>query len=224
MNKKHDKKKISVIVPVYNQEKFIARCIRSLTNQSMPGEMYEIIVVDDGSTDRTPFILDVFDEKIKIIKNNQNLGLPAALNIGISASNAPFFVRVDSDDFVTSKFLDFLYTYLDLNAHFDAIACDYLLLDDEEKVISRCDSSIAPIACGIMFRKKQVLKVGLYDEHFRSNEEKEFRIRFESEYKIEHLALPLYRYRRHDNNMTNDLAAMDKYDKDLILKHGLKKK
>ena len=57
---------VSIIIPVFNQEKWIGRCLRSLLNQTMERSNYEIIVVDDGSTDRTAFALDLFlDEIIK---------------------------------------------------------------------------------------------------------------------------------------------------------------
>ena len=74
---------VSIIIPVFNQEKWIGRCLRSLLNQTMERSNYEIIVVDDGSTDRTAFALDLFLDEIKLIKNDNNRGLPAALNIGI---------------------------------------------------------------------------------------------------------------------------------------------
>ena len=71
-----NKKLVSVIIPTYNQEKFIGRCIRSLLAQSLNKENFEIIVIDDGSTDRTSYALEIFDGDIKIIKNKKNKGLP----------------------------------------------------------------------------------------------------------------------------------------------------
>ena len=76
-------KKLSVIVPVYNQEKYIARCLRSLVRQSMDRKEYEIIVINDGSTDKTSKILEQFSEYITLIECEKNCGLPATLNKGI---------------------------------------------------------------------------------------------------------------------------------------------
>ena len=73
-------------------------------------------------------------------------------------------MRVDSDDFVNTNFLTFLHYYLEANHYADAVACDYLLLDDDENELKRCNCSEQPIACGIMFRKKSAFEVGLYDE------------------------------------------------------------
>jgi len=226
MKTKSKKVKVSVIVAAYNQERFIGRCLRSLLHQSMQHSDYEIIVIDDGSTDRTAYALelfsDPFDSVVRVISCEKNGGLPAAINKGIHAAKAPFVVRVDSDDFVNNNFLNFLSYYLESNEHADAVACDYLLLDDTENVLERGNSNKSPIACGIMFRKHQLFDIGLYDEDFCYHEEREMRIRFEEKYTIHHLELPLYRYRRHDNNITNRHDEMDKYREQLIEKHGEK--
>lgn len=216
--------KVSVIVAAYNQERFIGRCLRSLLHQTLQPHDYEVIVVDDGSTDRTAYALslftDRFDAPIKIITNESNLGLPASLNRGIKAARGRYIVRVDSDDFVNANFINFLQFYLESNDYADAVACDYLLVDDAEKVLERVDCIAAPIACGIMFRKTQLFEVGLYDEAFRCHEERDLRIRFEKKYKIHRLELPLYRYRRHENNITNNTDQMNEHFENLVRKHG----
>lgn len=212
--------KVSVIVAAYNQERFIGRCLRSLLHQTLPHDEYEIIVVNDGSTDRTAYALELFHDAICTITNEINLGLPASLNLGIRVARAPYVVRVDSDDFVNVNFINFLHFYLETNTHADAVACDYLLLDDKEAVIERVDCFERPIACGIMFRKDRLFDIGLYDEDFRCHEERELRIRFEEKYSICHLELPLYRYRRHEANITNDAVEMERCRQNLLLKHG----
>lgn len=216
--------KVSVIVAAYNQERFIGRCLRSLLHQTLPHTDYEVIVVDDGSVDRTAYALslfsDQFDSPVKIITNEVNLGLPASINRGVKAAQGKYVVRVDSDDFVNSNFINFLYFFLETNQYADAIACDYYLVDDAENVLERVNCMEKPIACGIMFRKEQLFEVGLYDEDFRCHEERELRIRFEKKYKMYRLELPLYRYRRHDSNITNNKAEMNQHFENLVRKHG----
>lgn len=216
--------KVTVLVAAFNQEKFIGRCLRSLLHQTLAHSDYEIVVVNDGSSDRTSFALslftDRFDSPVKVIENTRNLGLPASLNRGLHAARAPYVVRVDSDDFVNSNFINFLSFYLDVNLDADAVACDYLLLDDQEQLIERCNCAEKPIGCGIMFRKKHLFEVGLYDESFRCHEDRELRIRFEREYSIARLELPLYRYRRHNDNMTSNFEEMERHDQMLSEKHG----
>ena len=169
---------VSVLVPVYNQERFIGRCLRSLLSQNYPREEFDIVVIDDGSTDRTPYALELFKDEIILVRNDQNLGLPASLNRGIRATSAPFVVRVDSDDYVNTDFLSLLNLFLSNNSYMDAIACDYLMIDDREEVLVRKNCSEEPIACGIMFRTEQLIDVGLYDESFLLHEDRDLRIRF----------------------------------------------
>ncbi|MDC3000913.1 glycosyltransferase family 2 protein [Candidatus Pelagibacter sp.] len=196
-------KQVSVIVPSFNREIYLGRCIRSLVSQSMNIEDFEIIVIDDGSTDDTKKILNAFKDDIKVITNNKNLGLPASLNIGIKESVGKYIVRVDSDDYVNKEFLKILHLFISYNKQFDAVACDYYLVDDEENFLKRIDSDEIPIGCGIIFEKSHLLEIGLFNEKYLIHEEKELRERFSKKYKIVRLPLPLYRYRKHSNNMTN---------------------
>ena len=94
------------------------------------------------------------------------------------------------------------------------------MVNDGEEVLERRNCQEHPIACGIMFHKQHLLNIGLYDEDFRCHEDRDLRIRFEKKYTIARLELPLYRYRKHDNNMTSDSAAMEHHQKNLIRKHG----
>lgn len=218
--------KVSVVVAVFNQERFIGRCLRSLMQQTLDNSDYEIVVIDDGSFDRTGYALeqfcDPFDSFIRLITNETNKGLAYSANLGIEASLGEYIVRVDSDDYVNRDFLKCLLVYLELNES-DAVACDYVVTDDQEKFIARGDAMQNPIACGILFQKKCLLDVGCYDSEMLLHEERELRSRFETKYRVDHLRIPLYRYRRHDKNMTNDGEKMHYYDQILKSKmadHG----
>lgn len=210
---------VSVIVAAHNEERFIGRCLRSLVAQQFPRDKYDVIVVDDGSTDKTETILDTFADEVKILRNQENLGLPASLNKAITSTRSKFVVRVDADDYVNAAFLDVLYLFLAENPQFDAAACDYLLVDDREEVIGRRDAMKEPIACGIMFRTEQLIDIGLYDETFLRHEDRDLRVRFLDRYSIHHVPLPLYRYRRHEENITNDVEAMAHHERRLRDKH-----
>jgi len=227
MNKKQKTNlEVSVIVAAYNQERFIGRCLRSLLHQSFSHQNYEIIVIDDGSTDQTAYALSLFTDQfhspVKVITNRRNIGLPASLNKGIKAAKGKYIVRVDADDFVNVNFISFLKIFLEENKYVDAVGCDYYVVESDESARERVNCSEKPIACGIMFRKEQLMKIGLYDEKFLYQEDYDLRIRFEKQYSIHRLELPLYRYRRHDNNITNNTAEMNQYYDQLVKKHGLK--
>ena len=212
---------VSIIVPAYNQEKHIGRCLRSLLAQDFHKDQYEIIVINDGSKVKTSYALELFKNDIVLINNKKNKGLPYSLNQGIKKSKSQFIVRVDSDDYVNVNFLKFLSFYLEQNNNFDAVACDYLMVNNDEDIIARKNCIKEPIACGIMFRADQLIAIGMYDEKFLLNEEKDLRIIFEKKYKIIRIELPLYRYRMHENNNTKDKKKMKLHLKNLKKKHNL---
>ena len=210
---------VSVIVPVHNQEKYIGRCLRSALNQSLERESYEVIVINDGSTDRTGDGLHHFIGDIRLLENAECMGLPSAINTGIKEARGQFIVRLDSDDYVHQDFLKLLIMHLRMNNNFDAVATDYLLIDDHENILGQVNCLEEPIGCGVMFRIEHLIDIGLYDEAFLSREDEDLRLRFEKRYAVERIALPLYRYRRHDSNMTNDQHRMDRYAKHISEKH-----
>jgi len=210
---------ISVLITAYNVEKYIGRALRSVLNQSLDRNSYEIIVVNDCSTDRTRFALEVFEDEIRLVHNDTRIGLPRSLNRGIRRVKGQFIVRVDGDDYIHRDFLKILELHLRLNEEIDAAACDYFLVDDDEHILARKDCMAEPIACGIMFRIEQLIDIGLYDEDFLCREDEDLRLRFLKKYQIERVKLPLYRYRKHENNMTNDAERMEYFQSMLTQKH-----
>ena len=210
---------VSVIIPVHNQEKYVGRCIRSLLKQTFSGENYELIVINDGSTDNSVEALTPFMGDIRYHNNEEQLGLPASLNIAIKKARGQFIVRVDGDDFVHWDYLKILAMHLQLNHDIDAIACDYQLVNDQQDVLHQKNCLEEPIGCGIMFRLDQLIDIGLYDEGFLIREDEDLRIRFLKKYLISRVHLPLYRYRKHENNITGNDHDMQKFQKKLMKKH-----
>ena len=103
--------KVSVIVPVYNVEKYLAECINSIINQTL--KEIEIICVNDGSTDSSLDILREYEKKdnrIKVI-NKSNGGISSARNAGIEAANGKYIAFVDSDDWVDLDAYEILYRF-----------------------------------------------------------------------------------------------------------------
>ena len=103
--------KVSIIVAAYNAEKFISRAVRSCIEQSMDKKDFEILVIDDGSTDNTKFILESFGEWIRVISLDSNKGLAYASNVGIKNAHSRFVVRVDADDYIHEDLLKMEYLY-----------------------------------------------------------------------------------------------------------------
>jgi len=210
---------ISIIVPSYNSQNYIGRCLRSLLNQSFDQDEYEIIVINDGSKDKTKEALKNFLGDIVYLENKINKGLPASLNKAIKNSKGQYIVRVDSDDWVHPQFLNILYYHLNLNPKIDAAACDYHLVDNKQKILSYNNCEKKPIGCGIMFQAINLIDIGLYDKKFFAREEEDLIYRYKKKYTVTRVPIPLYRYRKHDNNMTKNKKLMKKYLKKIKKKY-----
>ena len=211
---------VTILIAARNEEKYIGRCIRSALNQNFPSDKYEIVVVNDESSDRTRYALELFENDIRLLNNETRLGLPGSLNRGIREARGQYLVRLDGDDYINADFVYILSRFLSENHHYDAVACDYLMVDDHENVLSRENCMEKPIGCAIMFRMEQLIEIGLYDDKFLAHEDRDLRYRFEQKFKVQRVELPLYRYRRHENNMTNDDEHMQHHETMLEEKHG----
>lgn len=104
-----DKKLITVIIPIYNAEEYLERCLKSVINQTYSN--IEIILIDDGSQDNCPNICDKYakiDERIKVI-HKKNSGVSAARNDGLKIAKGEYVTFIDSDDYVDKKYIEILY-------------------------------------------------------------------------------------------------------------------
>lgn len=103
---------ISIILPIYNVEKYLDKCMRSVMNQTYHN--LEIIMVDDGSTDSCPFLCDEYAKKdFRItVYHKENGGLSDARNYGIEKANGEYITCIDSDDYVDGNYIEYLYTLL----------------------------------------------------------------------------------------------------------------
>ena len=118
--------KISVIIPVYNSEKYLQKCICSITHQTYKD--IEIIFIDDGSTDNSLTILNDYslnDNRIKVL-TQKNQGSAIARANGIAHTTGDYITFIDSDDYVTPTFIETLYSTL-FKADADISVCDYFI-------------------------------------------------------------------------------------------------
>lgn len=205
--------KASIIVTSYNYGAYIERCLRSCLSQNFPQNQYEVIVVDDASTDDTLAQLKKFEShsNFRYIVNEENVGVAESANRGIRASRGQYFVRVDADDYINADLLLFLSRYLAENHDAFCVSCDYILVDEFGNKLERRYAKDHPVSCGIMYRTDLIANFGLYNGNFRHREEEELRARLADYYKIHHLQIPLYRYRMHKSNKTKNLDEMDRF-------------
>lgn len=129
---------ISVTVPIYNIEKYLARCLNSIVGQTFTGD-FEIICVDDGSTDKSGEILDEFakkyPDKIKAI-HQHNQGLSGARNTALKHVTGKYTMFVDSDDFIEKRALEELYNYAESHSA-DVVVFDCLCAKEGDENVFR---------------------------------------------------------------------------------------
>lgn len=139
-NKLKNEDLISIIVPIYNVEDYLEKCIKSLVKQTYKN--IEIILVDDGSPDNSSVICNKYekiDNRIIYIKQ-KNKGLSGARNTGIKNSNGKYLIFVDSDDYVSEFFVEDLYRAL-IETKADISVCDYQEFNEGETPILRYEKN-----------------------------------------------------------------------------------
>ena len=198
----------SVIICNYNNAKYISRAIRSCLKQSLPRNKYEIIVVDDASTDNSREVIESFGDKIVSVFLEQNGGVANASNVGIKKALGKYIIRVDSDDYINENTLLFMSEVLNWNHDIGFVYADHLKVEEDESVrehvvINTLDLLLRTGA-GIMMRKQYLEVLGLYKPELRNAEDFDLLKRYISNFNGYHLKVPTYRYRQHGSNMTKD--------------------
>ena len=156
---------VTVGIPVYNCENFIALAVKSVLNQTFTN--FELIITDDGSTDDTLKVLRQFnDSRISIIADGKNNGISYRLNQQINLAKGRYFCRMDGDDIMFPDRLERQVAYLESHQDVDVVGSPAVIIDDENEIIGTrgylqnaqdgiCESFIHPTVCGkIEFFKK----------------------------------------------------------------------
>ncbi len=205
---------VSVVVPVYKVEQYLARCVGSLLDQTLKD--IEIILVDDGSPDGCGAICDEFqarDSRVKVI-HKQNGGLPSARNAGIAAATGEYLGFVDSDDWVSEKMFEELY-HSAKQKDADAAVCDYVMVGDENVIVAGMSegsqnigaqllAGIKPIAWNKIYRRSRGLH---FYEHLKFSEDRPTVIPFLTRSnRVAHVPHPLYYYFQRNESIVDKYA------------------
>jgi GT2 family glycosyltransferase len=164
---------LSVVIPTFNQADLLKESLRSLIDQTLPHEAYEIVVVDDGSTDHTTAVLSEFGPPVRVVRLSPNRGRSAARNAGIRAAAAPLVALVDSDIIVRR---DFLASHLEAHRqHGDGILSRGPVVDVPDLATARdgqlpkmVSSPAYLTTANAALAKDALVRAGLFDEHFPS--------------------------------------------------------
>lgn len=228
--------KVSVIVPVYNRKRTIKRCINSILSQTMPP--FEVIVVDDGSTDKTIELIENISDKIRIIKQNHR-GAQAARNLGIINAKGDYIAFLDSDDKWLPnlleveinqllKYKDDYFIYSDCYVHENGKLRLWKLPESNTYVSLLMQSG--PMFQSMIAKKELFYKIGLLDENVVSFQEWDTAIQLAKVSEGIHVHRPLFVYYLHDSEtISKDKSKyikgyeyiLNKNQKEIIKEHGI---
>lgn len=215
------KPKISVIIRTHNSSKFVRNAVESALNQTLSKDIYEVLVVDDGSTDNTKEILKTYEDKIRIIEGKK-LGPIKAINVGITHANGEYIILLDSDDIFESIILKEMYDILEKETDFAFVYCDYFekkIEEGETRIVFLSDNIFNSVAGGILFRKSILEEIKGYNENLIFPEY-DLLIKIMKKYKGTHIPKPLFTYVRHKESLTANQELVKKGKKQLFDKYG----
>jgi glycosyltransferase involved in cell wall biosynthesis len=207
------KPKISVLMPVYNCEKYIGESIRSILDQSFKD--FELIVIDGGSTDNTVNIVQSYkNSRLRIATHKKRLGLTESRNEGLQMARGALIALQDADDVSDSQRLAKQYSQFMLDKDLAVLGTSYICIDEKGRAIKEKtvkenvtfdDLRLGMQMCNgsMMFKKSVVLKSGCYDPLFMQCEDYELLCRLSSKgHKIMSLNEPLYYLRVHEGSVS----------------------
>jgi len=212
---------ISVIIPVFNGENFIAHALKSVLEQSF--QDIEVVVVDDGSTDSTPTVVRQFPEKVRYIRQERQ-GVSASRNKGISISRGKYIAFLDADDVWLPHKLERQIAYFKNNPALGGVGCGFFATDEnlnilEEHIPSPCElpdlllmQRDGGLTSGsrILVPKLVVDRVGGFNTHLSTSADLDFAIRIKMNYEVSFVPEALVLYRQHGSNMHKNISLMEK--------------
>jgi glycosyltransferase involved in cell wall biosynthesis len=210
-----DVPRVSVVLPVLNGDRYLAQAIESVLSQTLRD--LELVIVDDGSTDRSRAIVESLagrDDRVRLIVNEANLGLAAALNRGWQAARAPYIARLDADDVALPDRLSLQVAFLDSNPAVAVVGGASIRIDAAGNrgammLFPTTDRGIRATltrrCCiphsGAVIRKRVLEEVGGY----RLGEAEDFDLwlRVADRWQLANLPVPVVLYREHAGQITN---------------------
>lgn len=220
--------KISIIMSVYNGEDYLAEAINSVLNQTFTD--WELIVINDCSTDRTPELLSQYaaqDARVRVYTNEVNLRLPSSLNKAMTYARGKYIARMDADDICLPDRLEKQFAFMEENPEVALSSCRFMTLKNGVIASGGCGSKwdhdsvkalllvTNPILHPGIIAKADVIKSLGYDKTFTCTEDMELWTRFVmAGYKVQNLQEYLMIYRLHDKQIT--ATTLERQRKEII--------
>lgn len=220
------KPKISVIMAIYNEEKFLKESMESILNQKFKD--FEFIIINDCSTDKSLEIIKSYsDKRINLINNQKNMGFLDSRNEALWIAKGKYIAILDGDDISLPKRLSLQYTYLEKNPHIFLVGSSAIYIDENGEELKRFrkydDYELLawrlPKSCGIINSSIMFRNDGdLYDPFFKGAGDYELYLRLLSEGKhLTNLPDYLVKYRVHQGSMSINSQAKQEFYRDLII-------
>lgn len=224
---------ISVIITTYNRANFIDRAIKSVLNQIY--QDFEIIIVDDGSTDNTEEIIKGYkDKRIIYIKHKKNQGISAARNTRIKKSRGEYIAFLDSDDeWVPEKLSKQVKILQNESTEVGVVYSNLCYIDENGKDMNKLlnpkregyiykdllgENCVGPPST-LLIRKECFNQVGLFDSQQDAHEDWDMWIRIAKSYKFALIKIPLVKYRLHSNQISKNLEVKIIMAKRILVKY-----
>jgi glycosyltransferase involved in cell wall biosynthesis len=238
----------SVIIPLYNKEKFVENAVNSILQQTFSD--FEIIIVEDCSTDKSwDIVLKINSEKIKIVQHEKNKGLSASRNTGIKNSKANYVTFLDADDVWKSTYLEKIHALIQQFPEAKLFATNYeelypnnvIVLPKNNSKKFKKDSIVndffgislsQPLycSCSLCVEKSVFEEIGFYDETITYGEDIDFNIRANTAFQLAYSKEALVTYTMFsENQITNTslknkvIPNFDSYEALATKNHHLKK-
>lgn len=220
---------VSVIIPTYNCAHFLPDSLGSVLSQTY--DFYEIIVVDDGSTDNSKEVLNPFMQKIKYIKLEQNRGLPAARNVGIQSAQGKYIAFLDADDLWLPEKLQADMEHFDKHPDIGMVYSKQINIDEKGYALDGCPKRRLPygnifiqlfseqnfiIASSVVVRKDVFVTTGLFDEQLFNCQDWDMWLRIAFYFKVAGINKPLVKYRHNPLSLSKNRNNVLKYQKLVI--------
>lgn len=218
--------RVSVVIPCYNQGRFLAQAIQSVLDQDYPDK--EVIVVNDGSTDDTAAIASRFGDRIIYIEQ-PNRGAASARNMGIRASQGEYIAFLDADDVCLPGRLALEAAVLDRRPEVGLVAADAYLIDDSGRVLGlkslisgapRCPEDFrwetveyCPTTSTVMVRRACFEVVGYFEESLVAGEDWLQWVRISHSFSMAYVDQPLILYRQHGSNITRSIETIHRQNR-----------
>lgn len=216
-----DLPKVSVVIPNYNYEKYVARTINSVLAQTYPN--LEIIVIDDGSKDNSLEVLKSFGDKIKVVRQ-KNQGVSRARNYGVELSSGEYIAFLDADDLWLSDKIEKQLAKFKTNESYGLVHCSMSLINLEDEIIGenssgqegwvfeeflKFQSGVVIGAGSTALLKRSVFEeIGGFDLRLSTSADWDLSCRIARRYEIGFIREPLALYRIHNSNMHSNINLM----------------